>query len=222
MPIVEASTFKHPARASRFRALAPSEVEFGKSKNRFVRQPKTRAFYWSQSLGLSSINKASQGRVLNELRRLAKDSQKSVVVEWGCGTGSAIRTASKLFPSIKFIGFSKTMYPGWEKRVSKNASFLSTGPNQFVTYLCKKKITPSLIFDSMGLFHLIYSGENISHLTALKDCLSVGGKVISIPSPIGLLPGNKEKLEAAGFAIESFSGVLKGKTASGVVLTRVK
>lgn len=123
---------------------------------------------------------------------------------------------------MKFFGFSKTIYPEWEKRVSSNSSFLSSGPSQLTKYFKKNKITPSLIFDNLGLFHLIYSGENISHLKELHLCLPIGGKIISSVNPIGRLKGNMEMVESFGFSIETFKSEFRGKTGEGVVLTKIK
>ena len=128
MPIIDKSTFTTLAKKARFRSLAPSTLEKREGGKRLFRKAMAEK-YWSDSAGLSEVNKATNGLVLKELKHLSSVVPNSVVVEWGCGKGKALATAAKMFPSLKFFGFSKTIYPEWEKRVSSNGSFLSTGPS---------------------------------------------------------------------------------------------
>ncbi len=172
---------------------SPQRVVFGTQATHDVKY--WSKLYRSKKVVLKSVSKDHWGttntpfRLVNEhigeykwqlkekLYKLARTRPNSVVIDWGCGEGSAAKTVAELFPDLKVIGFSDIAYNGWKKRTPKNLEYLHTTKEALERYLSVNKIKVGLIFSNLGLTHLTGT-EFVNHLIGLRKSLILGGTVL--------------------------------------------
>lgn len=155
------------------------------------RQKKTRVRYLAAHPWEVNATKYSQvvrtmqfsPRAFARQRALA-NHRPSVVVEWGCGTGDAIRTISEEGRLVKCYGISRDSYPSWNS--SRNVKFIQETPDRAVRYLKRLKGI-DLIYSHWGLNHMYGKrGQgDINHfanyVNELITTLRVGGRIVFFP-----------------------------------------
>ncbi len=120
-------------------------------------------------------------RVREHVAELCKHGSP-VVVDWGCGNGTATATLAKTNPKARVIGFSKDSYRKWfsflhgTKRTNPNTNlrFIHAEAADFARYF--KNGTIDLMYSSLGLTHL----KNLNqYLQPLIIKLKVGGLIVT-------------------------------------------
>ncbi|MCX6800825.1 MAG: hypothetical protein NTZ73_01400 [Candidatus Diapherotrites archaeon] len=164
-----------------------------------------RKMYFCIHSSLKEIDRDFGHNLIKEINLLKKTNRnkKIRILDWGCGTGRAIRELALQNKRMEFIGFSKDSYIEWKNYSRKNLKFAHTTFPILERYLKKNPV--HLMYSRLGITHLAEESTKfesiklINHLMKLREGLIIGGKIL-IAGEIGDIA--KETLEKSGFAVE--------------------
>ncbi len=116
-------------------------------------------------------------------KRIRETGKPATVVDWGCGTGDAIRTIGEE-KNVRAFGYGKDSYAEWAH--PSNVQFIQESPQRALRYF-KKLGGIDLIYSHSGIHHLAGKGKNgnvqflIEHIHELIPMLKVGGRIVFNP-----------------------------------------
>lgn len=181
-------------------------------KERVVR---LRAGYTDIRNPLEKINEWFGIDLGEEAKRTShKLGRKIVVVDWGCGKGTAITQLQReCEKEAHCYGFSKDSYDEWIG--NSFVKFIQADADDFKRYF--KRIPIDLMFSYAGLAHYAVKANLPEYLIEIKNNFRVGGKLYT--NNLYLDETEKKILEENGWKVDDV------KSNSGVyssVLTRIK
>ncbi|MDO8428025.1 MAG: class I SAM-dependent methyltransferase [Candidatus Diapherotrites archaeon] len=144
----------------------------------------TRIFSGRQwSLVSSSLARISQTfgfDLVKAIRVRVQKSEKPVIVDYGCGKGTAITELAQAFPNARCFGFSEEFYDEWKE--NRNVEFVHESSFDFPRLFGKKKI--DYAYSHYGLS----KSSNIPFdVKRLLPKMKIGGKIVFNSSDLELL-----------------------------------
>ena len=117
------------------------------------------------------------GPVSEEIRtRIGPGKSPPVILDWGCGRGTALTEIAKLFPESRCYGFSAEFYDDW--RSNESATFIHAVREDLPRYL--KDNSVAVIFSHVGMTRL-GNDEFLDELDKILPKLKRGGKMFLYP-----------------------------------------
>ncbi|MBN2067052.1 MAG: methyltransferase domain-containing protein [Candidatus Diapherotrites archaeon] len=107
--------------------------------------------------------------------RFAEKGKPLVVLDWGCGKGSAVSGLARNYGrKVKAYGFSRTSYGNWSK--IKNAKLIHSTKESLLRYL--KDGSVDLIYSHLGLVNIwVDPKDGVNYTKKLCKKLAKGGKL---------------------------------------------
>lgn len=88
--------------------------------------------------------------IMKMVQRMIRDGEKPVIVDWGCGKGTAISELARKNPKAKFYGVSDQFYPNWLR--IKSAKFIHAPAEDFFRYFKNNSI--DILYSSAAIEYL--------------------------------------------------------------------
>jgi SAM-dependent methyltransferase len=163
---------------------------------------KVRAYVGQDAWGpentpLQAINQNLQYSLSKSIRKriMAIRPRPIVVLDWGCGRGTAAEELAKKFGrSVKVYGFANIAHSEWAE--SRDVKYIHGVAQDLPRYL--KNGSVDLLYSHTGLEHL--SAEFPVHVAKLLPKLTVGGKLVTDIGNLRYFTGWAKK--AIGIACE--------------------
>ncbi|MCM8781079.1 MAG: hypothetical protein NC908_04065, partial [Candidatus Omnitrophica bacterium] len=140
--------------------------------------------YWSVVVdsGLSEVNRDLHTDIVGEVMYLASRRTRGVVLDWGCGSGRALReVAWNLYreglSNVDLFGLSNMFFSDWHRYGSPlKITYILDTENNLPIYFKKRKI--SIIYSHFGIHNLFRKGSFYKHLKQISHLLNSGGIII--------------------------------------------
>jgi len=87
-----------------------------------------------------------------EIKKISEKVKNPVIVDWGCGKGTAITELAYNFKNAKCYGFSKEYYAKWEDNIESGVKFIHATAEDFKRYFKNNSI--DVLYSYVGLYHL--------------------------------------------------------------------
>ncbi|MFA5050302.1 MAG: hypothetical protein WC501_04810 [Candidatus Micrarchaeia archaeon] len=159
-----------------------SECGLGKYQHHDASKPiiSANAMYWPMFYSsLESIETTLEFSIRKHCRRLCKKSDRAVIMDWGCGDGTALKQLSsdkKIRENTLFFGYGNTWDTNWNS--IDGVKFLFFVKEHMVEYFRRAKLKLDFVYSHGGLDKLTPE-EFIEHLKDLSDVIMQGGIIVS-------------------------------------------
>ena len=128
---------------------------------------------WGSVSADIGVVERSCGPIRDAIReRIEAGENSPVVVDWGCGNGTALTQIAREIPAAKCYGLSDQFFDAWKENT--HATFIHATVDDFGRYL--KPNSVDIAFSRLGIVHLNYL-EQEKQLRMLARALKVGGKI---------------------------------------------
>ncbi|MDO8427619.1 MAG: class I SAM-dependent methyltransferase [Candidatus Diapherotrites archaeon] len=148
-----------------------NEIARKLKKERTVRETK-KGIIWEFSHGsLSDVIKHLNYPIQEHIEHLLKRRKNPVIVDWGCGAGTAITTLAQQFPKARCYGFGDQRHPEW--KTNEHAKLIWAPAEDFRRYFKDNSI--DFMYSHLGLTHL----HNPVYVIGLLKKLRTGGTLVT-------------------------------------------
>ncbi|MDO8538629.1 MAG: class I SAM-dependent methyltransferase [archaeon] len=164
-------------------------------KREFV---KPRAWTYDQST-LEDVESRLKYNLRKQVKSLCQNFKNPIIVDWGCGKGTALWHLSALFPNAKYFGLSDIRYIEWNKKEAIN--FIQAVEQDFSRYF--KDGTIDLLYSNWGLENLPPQ-QTKKIINKLVPKLKIGGKIVAHYSIVYYLLKGTEYYDGTTFLSQKF------------------